>query len=703
MALISEIRKHSWVLIVLIALGMGGFVLMDMVSKASRASGSSYTVGTVNGQKIEWPDFQRAERILYPNSTGDVYGQRNYIWNYMVEERLLRDESEDLGLSVGDEELQDLEFGTHLSPIIQRNFRDPNTGQIDMKNLDQIKANLGTGKLQPQLEEYWGYQSGEIKKERIQRKLTNIVKKGIYTPTWMAQQLQAEQGATLDFKYVKIPLDTTATSEVTLTDDDFKAFMKENEGLMKKKEEFRTVDFVVFNVVPTAEDSALVRTAITDRIQQFREAKNDSLFVENNYGTIDAVYYKKDDLAESIADTAFKLPIGSVYGPYIDGVDMKVVKILDRKIIADSVKARHILIRAENAGAIASARKTIDSLRTLIESGKERFDSLAMKVSQDGSGPKGGDLGYSAINRMVKPFNDALFFAGKKEGDLQVVTTQFGVHLIEITGKKFIKNTEGVKLAYLIEPIVPSENTQSAIYDDAIEFSGQNRTVEALHKAVEAKPELSIETAEGLTTNGYQFSTLGSGGTSRDIIRWAFKNDTKLGSVSPEVFVYDEPTLFYNAHYVVPGLKTIMKPGTYTLAEVKEKYKQKVLEKKQAELIASKITSTDLQAIADQFHVPIDTFKNVNFNMSYLDGIGGETALIGRVSIMKVGETSKPIAGQTGTFVAQVINMAEPNVSTDLSSFKNQSLMVARGSVDSRLMEVLKAKAKLSDNRYTFY
>lgn len=703
MALISEIRKHSWVLIILIALGMGGFVLMDMVNKASRASGNSYTVGSVNGQKIEWPEFQRAERILYPNSTGDVYGQRNYIWNYMVEERLLRDESEDLGLSVGDEELQDLEFGTHLSPIIQRNFRDPNTGQVDMKNLDQIKANLGTGKLQPQLEEYWGYQMGEIKKERIQRKLTNIVKKGIYTPTWMAQQLQAEQGTTLDFRYVKIPFDTTATADIKLTDDDYKAFMKENEGLMKKKEEFRTVDFVVFNVVPTSEDSALVRTAITDRIQQFRESKNDSLFVENNYGTIDAVYYKKDDLADAIADTVFKLPIGTVYGPYIDGVDMKAVKILDRKIIADSVKARHILIRAENAAGVASARKTIDSLKTLIETGKARFDSLAMKVSQDGSGPKGGDLGYSALNRMVKPFNDALFFTGKKEGDLQVVTTQFGVHLIEITGRKFIKNTEGVKLAYLIEPIVPSENTQSAIYDDAIEFSGQNRTVEALHKAVEGKPELSVETAEGLTANGYQFSTLGSGGTSRDIIRWAFKKDTKLGSVSPEVFVYDEPTLFYNAHYVVPGLKAIMKPGTYTLAEVKEKFKQKVLDKKQAELIASKITGTDLQAIADQFHVKIDTFKNVNFNMSYLDGIGGETALIGRVSIMKVGETSKPIAGQTGTFVVQVINMAEPNTSTDLGSFKSQSLMVARGSVDSRLMEVLKAKAKLNDNRYTFY
>ena len=125
--------------------------MMDMVNKASRSSGSSYTMGSVNGQKIEWPDFQKAERILYPNSTGDVYGQRNYLWNFMVEERLLRDEAEALGLNVGAEELEDLQFGTNLSPIIQRNFRDPNTGQIDQNNLDQIKANLGTGKLQPQL------------------------------------------------------------------------------------------------------------------------------------------------------------------------------------------------------------------------------------------------------------------------------------------------------------------------------------------------------------------------------------------------------------------------------------------------------------------------------------------------------------------------------------------------------------------------
>ena len=702
MALISEIRKKSWLLIILIALGMGGFVMMDMVNKASRSSGSSYTMGSVNGQKIEWPDFQKAERILYPNSTGDVYGQRNYLWNFMVEERLLRDEAEALGLNVGAEELEDLQFGTNLSPIIQRNFRDPNTGQIDQNNLDQIKANLGTGKLQPQLEEFWAYQITEIQKERLQRKLTNIVKKAIYTPTWLAQQLQIEQTATVDFKYVKIPLDSIAAVEIKLTDDDFKAYMKENEGQMKKKEEFRTVDFVVFNVLPTADDSALVKNAITERITLFRDAENDSAFVESNYGSLDVVYFKKDDLPEVIADTVFDLPIGTVYGPYIDGVEYRAVKVLDKKVIADSVDSRHILIRTKNESEVPAALRKIDSLKTLIESGVATFDTIAKTFSQDGSGPAGGGLGYSANGRMVKPFNDALFYTGEP-GKLQVVTSQFGVHLVDITGRKFINKEVGVKLAYLAEPIVPSEETQSRIYDDAIEFSGQNRTVDALHKAIESKPELSVETAQGLTANGFQFSNLGSGGTSRDIVRWAFDPDTEVGTVAAEVFVYDEPTLFYNSRYVVPGLKLIMKPGILTLAEVKEEYKQKVLDKKQAEMIAAKITSTDLDAIANEFGVEVDTLNNINFNMSFLEGIGSEAAVIGKACTMQVNETSKPIVGKTGVFVVQVINRSEGAPSNELASYQQQSSMIARGSVDSRLMEAIKAKAKLKDNRYTFF
>jgi len=702
MALISKIRKHSWLLILMLALGLGGFVAMDMVGAASKASGNQFTIGQVNGEKLDWNEFQRAERILYPNATGDVYGQRNYIWNYMVEEQLLKEESEALGLHVGPEEMEELQFGQRLSPIIQRNFRDPNTGQMDRATLDQIKANLGTGKLQPQLEEFWKFQTGEIIKDRLQNKLATLVKKTIYTPTWMAQQLQAEQGSSLDFLYAVVPFDKVADADVKLTDDDYKAWMKDNEGAIKRKEEMRTVDFVVFNVTPTPEDSVIVREAITERIEAFRTTDNDSQFVENNYGVLDATYFKKADLVEAIADTVFDLPIGTVYGPYIDGVAYKAVKVLDKKVIPDSVDSRHILIRAETADAILAATKTLDSLKTIIEAGAGRFDSLAMRLSQDGSGPKGGGLGWSANGRMVKPFNDVLFYTGAP-GELNIVTTQFGVHLIEITGRKYLDNAQGVKLAYLSEPIVPSEETQAAIYDDALEFSGQNRNLEELKAALEKKPELTLETAQGLTANAYQFSTLGSGGTSRDIIRWAFEPGTKVGMVAPEVFVYDEPTLFYNARYVVPVLRTIVKAGVSTLAEAKEAFTAQVTAKKKGEILAGKMTGKDMNSVASEFGVAIDTFNNVNFNMSYLQGLGNESTLIGKVTALNNGEAAGPIIGVSGVYMIKVLNRTEASISTDIASFRRQVSMTARGSVDSRLMEAIKNSAEIKDNRYTFY
>jgi peptidyl-prolyl cis-trans isomerase D len=240
MALISEIRKKSWLLIVLLALALGGFVVMDMVRAGSKSRGREFDLGSVNGEKLDWQEFQKAERILYPNSTGDVFGQRNYIWNFMVEDKLVREEADALGYNVGDEELEELQFGQHLSPIIQRNFRDPNTGQINRQNLEQIKNGLGTGNLQPQLEEFWAYQKTEIVKDRLQTKLSGLLKKCIYTPTWMAQQLQAEQGSSVDFLYVQVPLDKVPDTEVKLTDEDYKNFIKENEGLVNRKEEFRT-------------------------------------------------------------------------------------------------------------------------------------------------------------------------------------------------------------------------------------------------------------------------------------------------------------------------------------------------------------------------------------------------------------------------------------------------------------------------------
>jgi len=136
MALISKIRKNSWLLVVLIALGLIGFIVMDMTSGQQSVFGSSQTtIGEFGGEKLDWNKFNRVEQLLYGSSGGDVYARRNQLWNYFVEEAIVKEEAEDLGLGVSLTELKDLQFGTEPSPIIRQRFTDPNTRQIDFQQL----------------------------------------------------------------------------------------------------------------------------------------------------------------------------------------------------------------------------------------------------------------------------------------------------------------------------------------------------------------------------------------------------------------------------------------------------------------------------------------------------------------------------------------------------------------------------------------
>ncbi len=177
----------------------------------------------------------------------------------------------------------------------------------------------------------------------------------------------------------------------------------------------------------------------------------------------------------------------------------------------------------------------------------------------------------------------------------------------------------------------------------------------------------------------------------------------KPGIVAPEVYIYDEPTLFYNASYVVPALKSVIKPGISTLADVKENFMPQVLKRKKAEYIVSQIQSKDVESVAAQYGLEVDTLSNVNFGMNYLQNYGNETALVGKLANLPQGQTSKPIIGNDGVFVAQVLSKAEASLATDITTTRMQLSMQARGSVDSRLMEAVKSSAKLKDNRYNFY
>ncbi|MEN0006371.1 MAG: peptidylprolyl isomerase [Bacteroidota bacterium] len=713
MALIGKIRKNSWILVVLVGLGLAGFIVMDMTSGQQSVFGSGQTtLASVEGEKLEWNRFYNTEQVLYRGATGDVYQRRDALYNYFVEEAIVKQEAEKAGLGVSRTELMDLQFGPQPSSIIVQRFGNPQApGQVNREQLNTIKQIIEENRIQDAIAQgqlsrdfnfYWAHQEKEIIKDRLQNKMNAMVSKAMYMPNWMVEMEYKAQNQQVDFAYVKVPYDELDNTEVTLTESDYQSFVSGREATYRQEEETRRLDYVVFDVFPTGADSAKWRKQIADLTNEFEITRDDSLFVENNFGTIDAAYVKKAALGGAVSDTLFSMPIGKVYGPYFEAGAYKAVKLLDRKVIPDSVEVRHILRSARSPIELVSAQNTIDSLRNLIETGAGRFDSLAVAFSQDpGSGAKGGDLGWSYPNQMVKPFNDVIFFEAEI-GKLYTVASQFGVHLIEVTDKKFINNEEAVKVAYLQQKIVPSEETQSQLYDRALEFVGQNRTMDALRSSISNDPALSIETTSAMKKNDYNVATLGGGQSSRDMVRWAF--GASAGEVSPEVYSYQDAVDYFTNKYVVVGLNDIQRAGLPPVAAVKEDIEQQVINLKKGEQLEAAMKGKSLAELSTQYAVKVDTASNVSFNAAFVPNIGAEPKVMGALFKMDQDEVSQPIVGTSGVYVVKMIKKPITAAPTNIPVLRPQLSATTKSQASgNRIIQAIKKNADISDNRFRFY
>lgn len=702
MALIGKIRNNSWLLIVLIGLGLGGFILMDMMSGQQSVFGQSQNViGSIEGQKVDANEFYKAEEALYAGSSGDVFGRRSTLWEYFVEDAIVKKEAEALGLNVSKVELMDLQFGNNLSPVINARFLNPTTRQVDRNQLNQIKSAIETNQLNPQYRAFWAHQEKEIVKERLQSKLNTLVSKALYTPTWMAEQYHLDQSQLVDFTYVRIPFAEINDGDIEVSDADYKSYLNDNKSRFVQDEETRTLNYVLFDVEPSSKDSADLRNELVDMMVSFSETEDDSLYVTARDGIIDGAFLKKDRLSPKIADQAFSANVGTVIAPYEENGLYNIAKVIDRMVIPDSVNSRHILRSATSQVEFAQALNTIDSLKRLIEAGTSTFDALAAEFSQDPSNAsKGGNLGNSFQGKMVKPFNDLIFYTAEV-GNLYPVITQFGVHLVEVLDRTYLNNEEGVQMAYINKPIIPSVETQKVRYQAALDFVGSNRTLETMTEAANAAG-MEIVTSPPLKSNDFSVGALGSGQSSRDMIKWSFLED--VGKASPSVYVYQNQTYFSDDKYVAVGLSGIQSAGDLSVASLKDQIDAQVKNLKKADLIKSRITAgQNLAALASTFNSQIDTLRSVNFNSSIQPGLGDEPKVISAAFSQSVNGISAPVIGENGVYVVQVINKPDPGSATNIPQLRTQASRPYLGQVTSQLIQGMKKTASIKDYRSNFY
>jgi peptidyl-prolyl cis-trans isomerase D len=703
MALIQKIRGMSGLVLILMFTAIISFIGMLIMQDANPGGGSNSslfgsgtTVAKVAGQSLEMKDLERIAEMKYRSNGGDLQ-VRNGLFNAFVENALITKEAAATGLGVCKDELLDLEFGQNISPAIMQNqaFANPQTGQVDISQLQQIQKAIKENTMPIEGKKYWAEIEKEVIKDRLQAKLTNLITKGSYTPSWAVDESYKELTEPIDLQLVKVPFTNVEDKDAAITDSDIEAYIKDNKGRFMAEEETRTLNFVSFDVTPSVADSNKMRERLYKLKSEFTTTKTDSLFAVSNGGGYSDQYANKDGLG-ALKDSVGSSSIGTVFGPYVEGKSFMVAKVIDRRSAPDSVRSRHILIKGGNA------QKTADSLKAIVEANPGAWDSLNLKFSTDQTAQmKGGDLDYQPQGKFVAEFNNLIFYKAVP-GKYYTVASQFGVHIVQVTGVKAGKNETRYKMAFVREAIMPSAETDRAAREKADALLASSKSLEDLKKNAAAQ-NLPLVPAPACRENDAQLGAFGAATGVRQLIRWAYSS--AAGDRNKEVVSIQQQGEPFVSQYVVAGLKNVQPKGLQTVANLREQLTPMVRNRKKGEILKAKIgTVSDLNALASQFNSKIDTAVGVTFNANFVPNLGQEPKVMGVAFSTPVNSISAPIVGESAVCVVKVVNkLTLTNSPVDKNVLRQQASNTIKQMARGFVLKALRKENDITDNRSKFF
>jgi peptidyl-prolyl cis-trans isomerase D len=697
MATLQKIRNNAGLLVsIIIGLALLSFILGDLLTSGNTLFGKSRNeVAEIGGKAVSIEMYQgKIDENLenYKRQTGQasvdqptIENIQDQTWDQLIRDFVLEDEFKELGLTISGEELSDIVKGNNIDPQIKQIpiFQNQETGQFDRNLVIQFLKNMEqdpTGKAKSS----WLAFEEALVQEKINQKYNTLIEKGLFATSIQAKKEISNKNYKVDFDYLTIKYNSVSDSTISFNEKDLQKYYDENQDKFKQTES-RDIVYVTYPVVASAEDDKETHKWMDGMKDEFTTTENNDQFISLNSDLPnDKKYYSKEELPEMIA-FLYDSPVNTVYGSYKDGDAYRISKVIDFKSISDSVKARHILIKAEagvNSLAIA------DSLLTVIKKGGN-FSELAKQYSQDGSASQGGDLGWFPAGAMVQPFNDACF--NGKKGDIVTVETQFGAHVIEIMDQS--KKSNKVQIATLARTIVPSSKTYQNIYAQASKFGSTNRDLASFQAAAE-KEKLSVKVAT-IKKDDKKVANIEN---SRSMIRWAYKSEK--GTVS-EIMEFTDL-------FVIVALKQVQEEGIAELNVVRLDVEREVKRQKKAAYLIEKMknassNASTLQMVSDKLQTPLKEAVNANLAAYSIPSIGFEPELQANIATLEANKISAPIEGKSGVFVVQVKNIQNPSASIDPNSEKNTLARSYRSRVGYQAFEALKEVSKIDDRRSEFY
>ena len=668
---------------------------MDITGRKDRGGPGSDVIGEVNGQVIrasqlnelvrETAERQKQQTGKEPDD--DAYQRlRQQQWDNLVTQILIDQEIERMGLTVTDAEFTNWVWGdTPPQSLVQR-FTD-STGRFDREAYDVALKD-------PRNKEELVKIEGELRREKAQQKLAMMLTSSVNVSDGEIMQRFLDRSVRMTVNYVlfdpgRFVTDTT----IKATDDEILTYYKENQDDYKQIA-VRKLKYVHFSDTPSSSDSALVLNELNTLKQQIEKGVD---FVEQAkiYSETPPTdsYIKLSEVGPARENALADAKTGSTVGPLLDTDGYHLMKILDTRRGKDvSVHASHILWMI-NSGS--DTVRIYDEARKILARARkgEDFATLAATYSQDGSASSGGDLGWNAKGRWVKPFEDAAF--RMRPGEISnLVRSQFGLHIIKVTGR----DDREIKIADLFMSIKPSQQTKDQAYQNAQDFS-------YLAKQGDFEKEAALSKYQVQETSQFAKGPVVPGIGYHDLAM-KFAYDRTLGEVSDPMRI--------PGGYAVFRVSDIKEEGIKPLDEVKETVRQRVINKKRMEKIGviageafTKIGPGDDLSALKKSDPSLQVLSVANFSLDgAVPGIGRDFQFVGTANRLKKNEISKPFEGVRGYYILQLIDKITP----DSAAFEGQKQTLRTEMMQERQQRFindwltkLKETATINDERDKYF
>lgn len=719
MTALGKIRSKGILLIIIIGLGLFAFIAEEAFRSCNGIKGqNSQQIGEVLGEKIYVQDFQKlldeyqdAMKLTMrtDNLSEDQLNQlKDQVWQQLVSERVMKEDCKKLGLTVTEDELQNvLNDGTNQL-LTQTPFVNQQTGRFDVSILKQFidayrKAEASNNS--QQLDQmrpaynYWLFVEKNLRTQLLAQKYQSLLANCVLSNKVEAKMAFNEENEEAQIQLASIAYNTIKDADIKVTDEELKAKYEELKPAFRQQQETRDVKMVDVQVKASATDRAQLQKDMAGYQKQLAAAADPTQVVSKSGSMIQYIglpvsgkaFQQYPDIASKIDSMA----VGTT-GVVENTKDntYNIVRILSRTELPDSVEFRQIQVGGKT---LEAARASADSIQKALAAGGD-FQAIAKRYGQDSTTTWFTGAMYEQASTMSqdnRTYIEALLNGAV--GSTQNIELTQGNVVIQVLNRKAMKSKADA--AVIKKEIRFSDNTYSKAYNRFSQFVTQSQASLADLQKHATKFGYTVQDLNDFATSSHTVGNVGGSGI-RDAIKWIF--EAKEGQVS-QLFEAGKE----NDHLLVLCMTKIHPQGyrPWDDAQVKEILKREVIRDKKAEMIMAKLKGVNSIAAAQAKGAKVSTVNQITFAApAFIQATGAaEPALSGAVAATAQGKfCSAPVKGNAGVYVFQVVKKqmrpAKYNEEQQIQMCRQRAMQYM-----GNFMQDLVFGAGVVDNRYLFF